>query len=695
MDSHIRCIGVDGDKEWILRAAAFQQQYYVDRNSWQCCKGKREILEEEIKALFTDPCHGVTNNVEMLMDVIYKQVYGFSMFSIQTLKPKDEKYKLTLFLVKCESIKSYFDEVGNVYTSRLHIYRQRGIIKFVIHPSKMLKVHDFVGLCDELARWWHGDKDEITRLGKNIYHKLGLHSEFAVRSLFNLGKRDEDCIHFPVVRIARHGNESACKRSIFYVDHIGRVYWDWEDFLRKNIYPKCIMCYPRNGVYQANLEGDVLLDVTWSPAKGNVMNALDVIRPCIALGSLVLGGGVLAATGMAIASGCSLVVGGSQLFDRWKHEQSITNHEAAGGWLKFVEGLAGVASGPLKLAQGLTTGGKMEKGIQVLAKISNAIAPSNNAGGNTIGGIEKVIAIQRCFRGVKITQQDVDAVFSYVKVKCIELKNFVIEISCRVKEFFLKLWCTYLPLVEHCEVANGISSAMSASKNFETNVGDFKDENDFYSIANLIFEIKALKLKSMEKEYQEHKKRTQESLGSGFDESLFDKEWGINVGDDRKKKFLEKVNSEISEGEVIECHEKYTNEISILNHGFDGVKFSTDKAAIRSYLIFHCVNRDVTPKEFFSMITNIGTEVSNFVKINECGITKSTTYYNDKIPLVVKISDINGKPFVDFARVEDYNPTADCPISDNDGHSLSVESDSDGISIASAAVKPSSNPPNT
>ncbi|XP_046401797.1 uncharacterized protein LOC124167825 [Ischnura elegans] len=648
MDSHIRCIGVHGHKEWILKAAAFQQQYYMEKKSWLSFTGKREILEEEIKALFVD--HTFTNNVEKLMDVIYKQVYGFSKFRLQILEPKNKNNKLVLFLVRHNGNQSLIDQEGYVYLRLLDVSFQK---QFHYHPEIILKVHDFEGLCLELAIRLHGEEYDITRLGLMIYVKLGLHSQFAGNSLINIGKKGDYCIHFPVVRIARHGNESVCKRSIFYVDHIGRVYWDWEDFLRKNIYPEWIMCYPRNGVYQANLEGDVLLDVKWSPAKGNVMNALDVIGPCIALGSLALGGGVLAATGVAIASGCSLVVGGSQLVDRWKHGQSITNHEAAGGWLNFVGGLAGVASGPLKLAQGLKTGGKMAKGIQVATKISNA-APSITAGGKTIGGIEKVIAIQRCFRGVKYTLHDVHAVFSYVKVKCIELKNFVIEISFKVKEFFLKLWCTYFPLVEHCEVANGISSVMSASKNLETNVGDFKDENDFYSIANLIFEIKALKLKSMEKEYQEHKKRAQESLGSGFDESLFDKEWGINVGDDRKKKFLEKVNSEISEGEVIECHEKYTNEISILNHGFDVVKFSTDKAAIRSYLIFHCVNRDVTPKEFFSMITNIGTEVSNFVKIDECGRTKSTTYYDDKIPLVVKISDINGKPFVDFARVEEY-----------------------------------------
>lgn len=50
------------------------------------------------------------------------------------------------------------------------------------------------------------------------------------------------------------------------VDHLGRVYASWEDYLNRNNLPQCNMVYPKGGRYVGDENGNVILESMLSPA---------------------------------------------------------------------------------------------------------------------------------------------------------------------------------------------------------------------------------------------------------------------------------------------------------------------------------------------------------------------------------------------------------------------------------------------
>lgn len=59
---------------------------------------------------------------------------------------------------------------------------------------------------------------------------------------------NEEYAEFPVIRVLQgqteDGNEIVC-----FIDSLGRVYKTWLGFIKNNMYPKCIYCYPKDGYY--------------------------------------------------------------------------------------------------------------------------------------------------------------------------------------------------------------------------------------------------------------------------------------------------------------------------------------------------------------------------------------------------------------------------------------------------------------
>jgi hypothetical protein len=131
-----------------------------------------------------------------------------------------------------------------------------------------------------------------------------------------------------------------CKNSTnpcrVIIDNVGRVYQTWNDFLDENKLPECEMIFPKNGRYQADDNGNVILDKQLSPAcnvSASILLAADVATT---VGGLAAGGIFFAAafipTVAAVpfllpAAGVTgLVTGayalgrsGYNLYDKYKH----------------------------------------------------------------------------------------------------------------------------------------------------------------------------------------------------------------------------------------------------------------------------------------------------------------------------------------------------------------------------------------
>jgi hypothetical protein len=131
-----------------------------------------------------------------------------------------------------------------------------------------------------------------------------------------------------------------CKNSTnpcrVIIDNVGRVYKTWNDFLDENKLPECEMIFPKNGRYQADDNGNVILDKQLSPAcnvSASILLAADVATT---VGGLAAGGIFFAAafipTVAAVpfllpAAGITGVVtgmyavgrSGYNLYDKYKH----------------------------------------------------------------------------------------------------------------------------------------------------------------------------------------------------------------------------------------------------------------------------------------------------------------------------------------------------------------------------------------
>jgi hypothetical protein len=114
-----------------------------------------------------------------------------------------------------------------------------------------------------------------------------------VSFLFVVGKAGDNYMRFPVIRIPEHDVFVEQNNNIF-IDYCGRVYKDWQDYLKNNTLPECALCYPKSGVYSAK-DGVVEVEFGISPAGEagrKVLRGFDI-------GGTVLGVG---ASGVGIAS---------------------------------------------------------------------------------------------------------------------------------------------------------------------------------------------------------------------------------------------------------------------------------------------------------------------------------------------------------------------------------------------------------
>ena len=86
-----------------------------------------------------------------------------------------------------------------------------------------------------------------------------------VSVLFVLAKLGGGYLQLPVIKLLKH-DTNIQQDNIIFIDFCGRVYKNWEDFLKNNTLHNVIICYPKNGVYSA-VNGVVEVEYGISPDR--------------------------------------------------------------------------------------------------------------------------------------------------------------------------------------------------------------------------------------------------------------------------------------------------------------------------------------------------------------------------------------------------------------------------------------------
>jgi len=156
------------------------------------------------------------------------------------------------------------------------------------------------------------------------------------------------------------------KKGFAWIDASCRVYSSWSDFKENNKLPKCKVAYPRNGIFEVDQSGDVLIDFGESPACSvatAVLKSTDVTAGIAGIGSMAVGVvGLFFPLTAPLALG-SMIVGGAsglygagrsthQIIDRSQHEESISlaDKEARLHWLNIVTAPLCVGGGVATMA---------------------------------------------------------------------------------------------------------------------------------------------------------------------------------------------------------------------------------------------------------------------------------------------------------------------------------------------------------
>ncbi|KAH8395314.1 hypothetical protein KR222_008994, partial [Zaprionus bogoriensis] len=159
---------------------------------------------------------------------------------------------------------------------------------------------------------------------------------------------------------AKGSSNNSANCCMIYVDEHGRVYQNWRSFLLDNQLPAGIMVTPRNGIYQLDEHGTVLLESHATPAaavKHRVLGTLDdtatvtgLVAACVPLVGLAVGvaAPVLLVSGAMglVSAGYKTTRSGALLLDRRRHEQSLSvrDRTARSHWIGVIAGTVGLAA---------------------------------------------------------------------------------------------------------------------------------------------------------------------------------------------------------------------------------------------------------------------------------------------------------------------------------------------------------------
>ncbi|KAG8227761.1 hypothetical protein J437_LFUL005767 [Ladona fulva] len=198
-------------------------------------------------------------------------------------------------------------------------------------------------------------RETIRKICDKIYETVNS-KEILIAFLFVIGKSGSGSFIKSFFRVTPHPI-----RKVYFIDNVCRVYENWEGYKNNNKLPAAQVLYPASGIYDSNINGEVLVEYAETPASSIAAKALVVGDTGVGITSLVAAGvGVasiffppvapVAAAAAWAATGCGIYGasrGSYNLYDRSKHAESIslTDSEARNCWLSVVGSAFGAGSG--------------------------------------------------------------------------------------------------------------------------------------------------------------------------------------------------------------------------------------------------------------------------------------------------------------------------------------------------------------
>jgi hypothetical protein len=91
---------------------------------------------------------------------------------------------------------------------------------------------------------------EIIGMIEKFMKKHKDEENICVSVVFVLVKAADGYVELPVIKLLKHDTDIQEYNNIF-IDFCGRVYKNWQDYLKNNTLSNCIICYPKNCVYSS------------------------------------------------------------------------------------------------------------------------------------------------------------------------------------------------------------------------------------------------------------------------------------------------------------------------------------------------------------------------------------------------------------------------------------------------------------
>ncbi|CAF0733362.1 unnamed protein product [Brachionus calyciflorus] len=84
-------------------------------------------------------------------------------------------------------------------------------------------------------------------------------------------KNSDEGIQIPLIRVMKDDGKQSV--DSYFIDHFGRVYFDWSNFLEENVLDGWWICVPKNGLYSVTEE--VEIEFYNQTDKGKILKEVD------------------------------------------------------------------------------------------------------------------------------------------------------------------------------------------------------------------------------------------------------------------------------------------------------------------------------------------------------------------------------------------------------------------------------------
>jgi Domain of unknown function (DUF4781) len=216
---------------------------------------------------------------------------------------------------------------------------------------------------------------------------------------------------FPLIRVKKDDGTNI--KNSYFIDHCGRVYKKWTDFLNENVFDGWWICVPTNAEYTFSDDGSVQIEFYDQTKRGDVLRELDTVSTITGLTTTVtmvagicmsffpptalVGACTVAASSIVGAPAATYGAGRSvgNLIDRGRHDQSINpfaSSEARASWLTTAASVLSFSTiGSSAILSSTAKAGKLaNSATRVFCTTLNVTALSVNGLG-VINGVYEVI----------------------------------------------------------------------------------------------------------------------------------------------------------------------------------------------------------------------------------------------------------------------------------------------------------------